>query len=372
MRVLLVEPYYGGSHRAWVDGYVAASRHDIHVVSHEARFWKWRMRGAHVTLAAEMGELVAEVGPPDVVLATSMTDLAGLLGMTRRLVGDVPAVLYVHETQLTYPLSPLDRPDATYAMLNWTAMNAADLVLFNSAWHRDHWFVELPGLLRSLPDHRHDDLVDEVARRAEVLPVGVDLRRFDPVGPPSSTDAPPVILWNHRWEHDKRPDLFATAIHRIADAGLPFRLALAGERFVNDPPELEGLRERFPARIIFDGDASADEYVDLLRRADIVVSTAEQENFGISITEAVYAGACPLVPNAQVYPERIPTELHAVCLYDPADGLVDGLRRLIENGDLRRRAAAALGPAMRAFDWSVVGPVYDDRIDELVAGRHHR
>jgi hypothetical protein len=37
MRVLLVEPYYGGSHRAWADGYVEHSRHDVKLVTHEAR-----------------------------------------------------------------------------------------------------------------------------------------------------------------------------------------------------------------------------------------------------------------------------------------------------------------------------------------------
>ncbi|MBT8214185.1 MAG: DUF3524 domain-containing protein, partial [Acidimicrobiia bacterium] len=46
MRVLLVEPYYAGSHRAWADGYVASSRHDVSLLTHDARFWKWRMHGS--------------------------------------------------------------------------------------------------------------------------------------------------------------------------------------------------------------------------------------------------------------------------------------------------------------------------------------
>ncbi len=251
-------------------------------------------------------------------------------------------------------------------MLNWTSMNAADLVLFNSQWHKDSWFRNVPGLLSGLPDHRHDGLVAPLANHAEVLPVGVDLRRFDPVEPRGNV-GDPVVLWNHRWEHDKRPDLFAAAVLELADAGVGFSLALAGERFGKVPADLGRLRERLGDRIVFDADATGGDYADVLRMADIVVSTAEQENFGISVTEAVYAGACPVLPADQVYPERIPAELHPVCLYDVATGLAGPLRRLIEDRALRRDAAAQLMPVMAGFDWHVLGPVYDARLANLVS-----
>ena len=53
MRILLVEPYYSGSHKAWADGYAQHSVHEVVVMSHEARFWRWRMQGSALTLAEQ-------------------------------------------------------------------------------------------------------------------------------------------------------------------------------------------------------------------------------------------------------------------------------------------------------------------------------
>ena len=38
MRILLIEPYCGGSHKAWAEGYVAHSRHDVALLALPARF----------------------------------------------------------------------------------------------------------------------------------------------------------------------------------------------------------------------------------------------------------------------------------------------------------------------------------------------
>ena len=44
LRILALEPYYGGSHRAFLDGLAARSRHAWTVLSMPARKWKWRIR----------------------------------------------------------------------------------------------------------------------------------------------------------------------------------------------------------------------------------------------------------------------------------------------------------------------------------------
>lgn len=51
LRVLFLEPFYGGSHRAFADGLVAHSSHRIELHTLPARFWKWRMRGAALHFA---------------------------------------------------------------------------------------------------------------------------------------------------------------------------------------------------------------------------------------------------------------------------------------------------------------------------------
>jgi len=367
MRIAFIEPYFGGSHRAFAEGYAAASRHDVVLFTHPASFWKWRMQGGFLTLAAEVTESVARDGSFDLVFATSMLDLARFLGATRHVIGDVPVVLYMHENQLTYPTAPRDEFDMTYAMSNWTSMAVADLVLFNSEFHSREWFAALPGLLLSLPDQRHGDFVSEVMERSAVLPVGVDLSRFD--RDPRVAGERPLVLWNQRWEHDKGPDLFAAAVIETAASGAHFDLALAGEQFVSDPTGFEDVRAALGDRVVHYGYADDATYVDLLLRADIVVSTARQEFFGIAITEAVYAGALPLVPDSLVYPERIPEEHHATCLYNGADDLVAKLTWAIAHPQEAKKVAQALHPVMAEFDWGLIAPRFDERLEHLVRSR---
>src|SRR4051812_49753244 len=91
--IVLVEPWYGGSHRAWADGLVGSSRHRVTLVTHEDRFWRWRLRGSAVTLAEGVRRAVAEAGPPDALVVSALTDLAALLGLARDVVAGVPVAL---------------------------------------------------------------------------------------------------------------------------------------------------------------------------------------------------------------------------------------------------------------------------------------
>jgi glycosyltransferase involved in cell wall biosynthesis len=48
---------------------------------------------------------------------------------------------------------------------------------------------------------------------------------------------------------------------------------------------------------------SHEQYLKALQQTDIFVSTASHEFFGISVVEAIAAGAMPLVPRRLAYPE---------------------------------------------------------------------
>lgn len=359
-RVALVEPYLGGSHRAWAEGYAERSAHDVEVFGLPAIHWKWRMQGGHVTLAPRIAEAAGE-RPFDAVLTTSMCNVPALLGLCRRSLGDVPVVLYMHENQLTFPLSEHDRVDLTYPMINWTSMVAADRVVFNSSYHRDEWFDALPGLLARFPDEKHHRFVDAVMEKSTVLPVGADLAAIEAV--PCARRERPLVLWNQRWEYDKGPDDFAAAVTRSFDEGVEFDVALAGERFAEEPSAFEVLRELLGERLVHAGWAELDHYRRLLRSADVVVSTAHHEFYGVAVVEAIAAGACPVLPNRLVYPERIPAEWHDRCLYDDGGGLVERIRWAVTNRDDAASVAAALRPTLDDHDWAAVAP----SLDALVA-----
>ena len=243
-------------------------------------------------------------------------------------------------------------------MINWASMTVADRVFFNSEFHRSSWFEAVPRLLKHFPDHTHTHLIDDVDAKSGVLPVGVDLRRLD--GPRVEDGGPPLILWNHRWDYDKNPAEFFAALSALVDEGLEFRVAIAGENFQNEPDEFEAARARLGERVVQFGFAEEERYRELLRSAHVVVSTAHQEFFGISVVEAIYAGAFPVLPDRLSYPELLPAEHHQACLYDGFAGLVARLRTAIAS-----EPRADLRSAVARYDWSVVASSYDEVLTPL-------
>ncbi len=369
MKILLVEPYFGGSHRAWADGYRDNSAHDVTIVGHEARFWKWRMHGAHLTLAdAAAGVLDA---PPDVLLVSSMMNVGAFIGAARSTIGTAPVAVYFHESQFAYPLSPLDRADQTYPMINWSSAAVADLPIFNSDFHRSLFFEEADRFLRQFPDQRHGHLVDEVANRSIVLPVGVDLERIRP-RTRSAHEGPPLILWNQRWEHDKGPDEFVRMVEALVERNLEFEVAVVGERFVSAPESFDRLPDLLGDRLVAYGFLPDDEYLDILQRTDVVVSTAYHEFFGIAIIEAMAAGAFPVLPDRLVYPDRIPIARHGTCLYEDRDDLVGKVRWVIDHRGDAAQIATELARTVQQYDWSVVAPAYDAALEDLVLEQSSR
>lgn len=362
MDVLLVAPYFGGSHRAWAEGYARHSRHHVDLLTLPARFWMWRMQGGAVTLVEKLRRRDLH---PDVVLATDMVNLPALLGLARNRLAGVPVALYCHENQLTYPLQAGKKRDLTYPMINWLSMVAADQVFFNSAFHQRAWFRSLPKLLKHFPDASHLPLVPAVEAKVEVLPVGCELRALDaarynaPRYDAPCYDTAPLILWNQRWEYDKDPATFFRALEALVTEGVAFRVALAGSNVRQQPEEFEAARKRLGARVVHFGRADRATYRRLLWEADVVVSTAIHEFFGIAVVEAVYCGCFPVLPRRLAYPELLPGRYHATCIYDGFDDLVARLRWALTHPVEARDAAQGLDAAVARFDWQVMAPQYD-------------
>jgi glycosyltransferase involved in cell wall biosynthesis len=365
LSIWLLNPYATGSHRAWADGYAAQSRHQVHVLEMQGYFWKWRMHGGALELASQARSLLAEGERPEVLLATSMTNLPAFLALVRRELGSIPVLLYMHENQLTYPPPPGTKRDLTYGMIQHLSMSAADAVRFNSAYHLEAWFAEAPRLLKHFPDYNHLKSIDTTRARSAVLPVGCDLHRLDRDRAAARHESPPLILWNQRWEYDKDPQTMLAALYALADEGVAFRVALAGESFRVQPTEFAAACERLGPRLVNYGYVESEaDYARLLWSADIVLSTAIHEFFGMGVTEAIYCGAIPVLPRRLSYPELLPVAAHEHCLYDDFDGLISKLRAALA----QPRAHPDLAAHAAMFDWSVQAPVYDELLLSL-AGR---
>ncbi len=106
------------------------------------------------------------------------------------------------------------------------------------------------------------------------------------------------------------------------------------------------------------------DYAALLWAADVVVSTAIHEFFGVSVLEAVYCGCRPVLPRRLSYPELIPAEAHGDVLYGEGE-LVDALTRALAaphawSEDWQRTWAAR-------FDWGSLKTRYDAIVRECAA-----
>ncbi len=352
LNILFIEPFYGGSHKAFADELAQHSRHHIFLVTLPARFWKWRMRGA----ALEVVRRIPRPDEYDLVVAASMLSLADLKALWGA--ACPPLISYFHENQLNYPLSPGETRDFHYGFTDITTGLAADRIVFNSHYHKSTFFEELPRFIAHMPDTKPTWVVEELFKKSSVCYPGIAASAIETTHTPGEPSVePPLILWNHRWEHDKNPEGFFRVLAAAADRGLEFRVALVGEQFSRYPQAFDQARERLGAKIVQFGyveDRAA--YYRWLRKADIVVSTAYQENFGLSIAEATAAGCYPLVPRRLSYPELIPPEYHAACLYKDEAELE---RRLGEILRTKQPAPAGLAEAMGRYRWTTLREQYD-------------
>lgn len=362
MRICLLEPYDTGSHGAWMRGYAAHSRHEVCCLTLDGRFWKWRMYGGAVTLARRYRE---EGKSADLLLASDMLDLGTFRALTTDLTHATPAVLYMHENQLTYPLRPEELRDLGYGFINYVSMLCSQQIYFNSQFHLESWFEALPRLLKQFPDHHELPTVAQLRARSSVLPLGLDLYPLDAYHPEGRRSGPAVILWNHRWEYDKDPGAFLDALTALIDNGYDFRVVFLGEVFMRIPPEFTAMRERLGQRVIQFGyvDARAD-YARWLWQSDIVVSTAIHEFFGAALVEALYCDCFPILPGRLSYPQFIPPELVDRCLYRTREELVDRLAQAIQEIDITR--ATSLRYIAAEYDWALLAPRYDDAFEQVI------
>ncbi len=368
MKILIIEPYFTGSHAAWANGYAKHSRHQIEILSLTGQFWKWRMHGGAITLAEQF--LKSKL-MPDLILTTDMLDLTTFLSLTRTCTNSTPVAIYFHENQLCYPWSPDDRDiiqkrDKHYGFINYTSALAANAVLFNSEFHLNIFFEELLRFLKHFPDYRGLDNIEKIRKKSQVLHLGLDLKKFDLYTSKTKSDKQkPLILWNHRWEYDKNPGDFFNALIILAEQGLEFDVAVLGENFSKNPIEFENAKEKLGDRILQFGFAeSFEEYARWLWRADIIPVTSNQDFFGASAVEAIYCGCYPLLPSRLSFPEIIQIEKYPENFYKNFEELVKKLNTIIKEFEFVRRQKFNF--SVDKYSWENMAPYYDDIFEGVI------
>ena len=349
--ILCLSAYDAASHQHWHQLLRRElSEWDWQLLALPARNFSWRIRGNPLYWAQQCRDVLEQ--PYDLVLATSMVDLATLRGLVPKL-GLIPTILYFHENQFEYPAGRGQHGMLEAQMVSLYAAMAADLLLYNSDYNRQTFMDGCAALLRRLPDAIPDNVVADLVAKSQLLPVPLE---DWPVQPQSSLSKRLQLLWNHRWEYDKGPAQLLSLAEQLVAENVPFTLHVVGQQFRQQPPEFEQLREVLQQAAALGRwgyiDKSSD-YQALLQSCDVVLSTARQDFQGLAVLEACAAGCVPLVPDRLVYREWFAPEYRYQDLHQAGQRIVE-LHHLKRAGDdlpvvdVSRFSSARLIPQYRA------------------------
>jgi glycosyltransferase involved in cell wall biosynthesis len=371
MKVLLVEPFFTGSHKQWAEGWQQHSRHQIELLSLPGYHWKWRMHGAAVTLSQKFLQL-----PQidfDVIVVTDMLDLSVFKALTISATANIPFVVYFHENQLTYPWSQTDtdvhlKRDNHYAFINYTTALSANEVWFNSQYHLNSFIDALPFFLKQFPDYRNEETLQLILQKSSVVHLGMDLQKLNSLKPEKDEKYPRcLVLWNHRWEHDKNPEQFFETLLQLQEHGIDFRLAVLGESFSYSPAIFSEAKEKLSEKIVHWGYApSAAEYAAWLWKADLLPITSYQDFFGASVVEAIFCNTVPLLPNRLAYPEHLPQQFHSTFFYQEGDFFVKMQKRIM---DVKYLRAMNTQQWVQKYDWISMVDYYDTKIEHIAQNK---
>ena len=141
-RILIVEPFYGGSHKQLIDFLMQllpqCGRDSVHLATLPAKKWHWRAR----TAALYFSQNLPKDEEFDILFCSSVLNLAELLALRPDL-SKCTKVIYFHENQLVYPVQNAKERDFQYGYNQILSALVADKVLFNSNFNRESFLSNI-------------------------------------------------------------------------------------------------------------------------------------------------------------------------------------------------------------------------------------
>jgi len=365
MRILLLSAYDAQSHQYWREGLVAQfPNHDWTQLVLPGRYFSWRIRGNSMQWA--LGERPTLNQPYDLVIATSMVDLASLKGFVPNL-ANIPSMLYFHENQFIYPPSQANnKHHLDPKMVTLYGALAADKLIFNSRYNQQSFIAGVKELLNQLPEKMPLDVAQLLDKKSSVLPVPLKPladkinQDYPSVWPKREGESPLRLVWAGRWEYDKGPQQLQAILRELRKRGVHFQLCILGQQFRKQPIEFEQIEAEFTTNIVQFGYAqSRQHYLSWLAGADMILSTALHEFQGLAVLEAVQLDCIPILPRRLVYPELFGSAyLYKSALNDilqEADSAVDLIQHHVELIDKSIQAV----PVIKTFEWPAMAVRYE-------------
>ncbi|XP_042716821.2 tRNA-queuosine alpha-mannosyltransferase isoform X5 [Chrysemys picta bellii] len=389
MSILLIEAFYGGSHKQLAD-LLQEEIEECVLYTLPAKKWHWRARTAALyfmqTVPANANyrylkgmKKLCNYGfslPSSqlylfgldpfcllkqrrlciswILFASSVLNLTELIAL-RPDFGKLKKVLYFHENQLTYPVQKCQERDFQYGYNQILSCLVADIVVFNSAFNMESFLTSIGKFLKLIPDHRPKDLEKIIRPKCQVLHFPIrfpDVSRFMP---------------EHKLAHLEKITGFRgnedTYLFRCLPFQQKYRATGSLMKTSSSSPE-SGLCEaqsglcttqqerlQYPLTSLeklnkSKASASTNQEVPCQEDKQHVtfnpcnlLSGTDYQQRPLHIVwphrwiEAVYCGCYPLCPNALVYPEIFPAEY----LYSTPEQLFKRLQNFCKRPDIVRK-----------------------------------
>lgn len=219
--------------------------------------------------------------------------------------------------------------------------------------------------------------IDEVTVRLDVprenftvVPGAVDTNLFRPADHAGDRQVGPArLLYHGRVDRRKGVLDFVEALALLRERAVPFRATVSGIG-----PDYDASRALVRARdlsdvVHFTGVVAYDDVPKLYRDADIFASPTYAEGFSNTILEAMASGLATVSCRSVGVVDCLRDRENAL-LTEAGDvpALTDALQRVIEDGTLRKRlAAAALAECRRVYSWHAVGRQITDIYARVLA-----
>lgn len=322
--LLILEPFYGGSHKQLIDTIITSL--DVNHITYDiftlpAKKWPWKARCGALILS----ELIPRDVEYKTLFCSADLSLSEFIGLRQDL-SSCHKVVYYHENQLVYPVQKTEKLDFQFGYNQILTALAADEVYFNSSYNLRSFVDNITGFLHRIPAYKPKDVKEKIETKSEVLYFPSQFENIPMLSAKKEfSDGKMLhIVWAHRWEYDKDPETFFNILLELQENGLKFCVSVLGQGFTDVPKIFAESKEKLKDGTIKNWGFVKDrnEYFSILQTADVAVSTAKHEFFGVSMMESTFCGCYPLCPNNLSYPEIY----HSDCLYNTSRQLYKRLR----------------------------------------------
>ncbi|XP_078307456.1 tRNA-queuosine alpha-mannosyltransferase isoform X5 [Panthera onca] len=354
MSILIIEAFYGGSHKQLAD-LLQEELEDCVLYSLPAKKWHWRAR----TSALYFSQNIPISEQYRILFASSVLNLTELTALRPDL-GKLKKILYFHENQLVYPVKKCQERDFQYGYNQILSCLVADVVVFNSVFNMESFLTSIGKFMKLIPDHRPKDLESIIRPKCQVIYFPIrfpDVSRFMPKH--KTTHLQKIL--SLKGNGGAAPSM-APAFHQEQKGSENLLKNFNSESGPCNAAQQENLGSSLTQEPDLRMCHSSDNSSSLHEEDKQNTTSSPCDIFGgiddpqrpLHIVwphrwlEAVYCGCYPLCPKDLVYPEIFPAEY----LYSTPEQLSKRLQNFCKRPDIIRKHLYK--GEMTPFSWAAL------------------